>query len=550
MPLCPRARPLSRDVTHLSVLATSANIPNTFATIHSLARLEAGQLEASGQGQVHRRRLSVRTGLKNDESTLPFFAKGIAQKGKAWHFKFLKKIMKFDPVDLLKKFVSYPSVSADSKYKNGVLGARDFVAQTLSDIGFSVEQVPTPLYDVIIAKRHLDPSYPTVIIYGHYDVQPADPFDLWESDPFTGTVRGDRLYARGASDNKGCVVTHICALAELFEEYPDLPLNITYLVEGEEEIGSPSFANFLEENKEKLQGDFIVLSDTGIPSEEQIVITTGLRGLLSMELGFRSAKLDLHSGVHGGAILNPIQAMTEFCASLHDHEQRVTVPGFYDDVQDPTDWERDELQKYTQDEESYKKFLGVKRFHPEEGFSPFEAIRFRPTLEFNGIGGGYQGEGSKTVIPSKAFVKMTCRLVPNQDPQKIAASLQEMVADLVPDHIEVEVKNVEYGYPYGVLPGHRVPASQATQNPLLQKTFPIAEKAILDHFGTAPLYLREGGSIPIIANMKEILGLDSLMIGLSTHEDKIHSPNESFHLGLQKKAIQTFKDMFIQIAKT
>lgn len=458
--------------------------------------------------------------------------------------------MKLDPVELLKQFVSYPSVSADSSYKAGVIGARDFVATTLEQIGFNVEKIPTDLYDVIVAKRHISEEYPTVLIYGHYDVQPADPLELWTNDPFTGTIQGDRLYARGASDNKGSMVTHICALAELFEEHPDLPLNITYLVEGEEEIGSPSFAKFLEENKEKLQGDFILLSDTGIPNEDQIVITTGLRGLLSMELTFSSAKLDLHSGVHGGAILNPIQALTEFCSCLHDEEQRVTVPGFYDGVVDPTDWERQELENFNPDPDQYRDFLGVKRFTTEAGYSPFEAIRFRPTLEFNGIGGGYQGEGSKTVIPSSAFVKITCRLVPDQNPQEIADSIQAMIKDIVPDSIQVDVKNIEFGHPYGVLPSHRVPSAENSQNPLLQKAFPIAESCISAEFPHPPLYLREGGSIPIIADMKNILGLDSLMIGLSTYEDKIHSPNESFHLGMQKKAITAFKNFFTELAQS
>ena len=324
-----------------------------------------------------------------------------------------------NPIDALSEYVSFPSVSADSNFNEGVHGAREFATARLQDLGFSIEIIDTPIHPVILGTRG-NPSWPRLVIYGHYDVQPPDPLDLWTSDPFKATQRDGRLYGRGAADNKGPQIVHMCALNRALKKNPDLPIHITYLIEGEEEIGSPSFRPFLEANKDKLAGDMLLVSDTGSPGVDQLVVTTGLRGLTAMEIKFKGPKQDLHSGVHGGALLNPLQALVQICSSLHHESGKVAVDGFYDDVVDPQQWERSELEKLPIKEEEYKQFLGVPNLAPPPGYTALEAIRFCPTLEFNGIGGGYQGEGSKTVIPAEAFAKITCRLVPNQKSEDIA----------------------------------------------------------------------------------------------------------------------------------
>ena len=251
----------------------------------------------------------------------------------------------FDPIEKLKEYVSYASVSADSKFKDGMLGAQNFLTTLFKEIGFSVEAVPTSLHPVIVAKRIVDKTSPHVIIYGHYDVQPPDPIDLWKTSPFEATVKGNRIYGRGTADNKGPLLVHITAVAQLLEKQPDLPLNITFVVEGEEEIGSKNFKSFLKANRHRLDGDFIFMSDTGIPSPDQMVVTVGLRGMLAFEIELTGPKMDLHSGMNGGVLMNPLQALAELCASLHTPDGRVNIPGFYSKVVEPEPWERAQLKK-------------------------------------------------------------------------------------------------------------------------------------------------------------------------------------------------------------
>ncbi len=337
------------------------------------------------------------------------------------------------------------------------------------------------------------------------------------------------------------------ALGRVLQKNPNLPIRFKYLIEGEEEIGSPSFHGFLEKYKDRLDADFVLVSDTGSPSPEQIVITTGLRGLVAFEARFKGPKMDLHSGVHGGVVMNPLQALVEVCASLHTPDGRVNVPGFYDPVLPVYQWEQEELQKLPTTEEEYKEFLGIQKFHAAEGYSPMEALRFGPTLEFNGIGGGYQGKGSKTVIPSEAFVKITCRLVPNQDAKAIAKLVQDTIRERCPDTVTLELSEPHSGEPYLIVPPGRE-NTPADQSPVLQKAFASAEKAIQANFGNKPIYLREGGSIPIISDLKTTCGLDSLCIGLFTPEDHLHSPNESFHLGIMQNAITAFEEFFEDLA--
>jgi acetylornithine deacetylase/succinyl-diaminopimelate desuccinylase-like protein len=454
----------------------------------------------------------------------------------------------FDPIAALKEYIRHPSVSADPAFHEGMVGARDFVANLLGSLGFEVEVVKTDLHPVILAERKGPAEWPHVIIYGHYDVQPADPLNLWTTPAFEPEVRGRRLYGRGSADNKGPLMTHIAAVARLLARRPDLPLRITFMIEGEEEMGSPSFPKFLKAQRERLkQADFVFLSDTGIPSEDQIVITCGLRGLVLCDVEVTGAQSDLHSGLHGGVLRNPIQALAELCASLHTPDGRVNIPGFYDDVLDVEPWEREQLKNLGGDAEKYRTFLGIPAFHTPPGYTPFECVRFLPTLEFNGIGGGYQGEGTKTVIPSKAFVKISCRLVSNQTPAKIRDLLHRTIAERMPKDVTYRIVDQHEGTPYVVVPPHRSNTPK-DQSPVLARAFDAADAAIAEVFGKPPLYLREGGSIPIIADIKRVLGLDSVLMGLFLPEDNLHAPNESFNLDVMEKGMRASEKILEQVA--
>jgi acetylornithine deacetylase/succinyl-diaminopimelate desuccinylase-like protein len=455
----------------------------------------------------------------------------------------------FDPIEKLQEYVRHPSVSTDPKFAAGMAGAREFVAGLLGSLGFAVEVVPTALHPVILAERGGDPGWPHVIIYGHYDVQPADPLNLWETPPFEPAIRGQRMYGRGTADNKGPLMVHIAAVGRLLERVPDLPLRITFMIEGEEEMGSPSFPAFLAQQRERLaKADFVFLSDTGSPREDQIVITCGLRGLVLCDVEVTGPKMDLHSGLHGGVLRNPIQALAELCASLHSPDGRVNVPGFYDDVLEVEPWERAELARLGQSEEQYREFLGIPAFHATQGFSPFESVRFLPTLEFNGIGGGYQGAGTKTVIPSKALVKISCRLVPNQSPAKIRALLYAAIRARMPADVTFRLVVQHEGLPYVVVPPDR-PNTPADQRPVLAGAFRAADAAVAEVFGRPPLYLREGGSVPIIADIRRVLGLDSVMLGLFLPEDNLHAPDESFHLGVMEKGMRASEKILEAVAR-
>jgi len=454
----------------------------------------------------------------------------------------------FDYVEKLKEFIRQPSVSTDSRCGAGMRGARDFVAGLLGSMGFAVEVVPTALHPIVFAQRAGDPSWPHVVIYGHYDVQPADPLELWTSPPFEPTIRGNRIYGRGAADNKGPLLTNIAAVARLLEQNPRLPLRISFLIEGEEEMGSPSFPAFLEQYRDRLkQADFVYLSDTALPNEQQVVVTCGLRGLALFDLHVTGPKSDLHSGLHGGVLRNPIQALAEICATLHTPDGRVNVPGFYDGVLDVEPWERAELKQLEADEARYAAFLGIDAFYTPPGYSPFEAIRFQPTLEFNGIGGGYQGEGSKTVIPSTAFAKLSCRLVPNQRPERIKQLVMDAIRARTPRGVRVSFVDQHEGEAYVVVPPGRSNTPPG-QSPILARAFRAADAAVTAVWGRPPLYLREGGSVPIIAQIKRVTGLDSVMIGLFLPEDNLHAPNESFNLDVMKKGVATAERLLAAVA--
>jgi acetylornithine deacetylase/succinyl-diaminopimelate desuccinylase-like protein len=455
----------------------------------------------------------------------------------------------FDPIEKLKEFIRHPSISTDPKYRDGMKGAQEFVSGLLTSLGFKVEVVSTDLHPIIFAQRGGDPKWPHVLVYGHYDVQPADPLNLWQNAPFEAKVIGNRIHGRGAADNKGPLLTIIAAIAQLLEADPKLPLRLSFLIEGEEEIGSPSFPKFLERFAPRLrEADFVFLSDTALPNENQVVLTCGLRGLALFDVHVTGPKGDLHSGLHGGVLRNPIQALTEILATLHTPEGKVNVPGFYDGVLDVHPWEREELKKLGADEKAYAEFLGIDTFYTTPGFSPFESVRFQPTLEFNGIGGGYQGEGTKTVIPSKAFAKISCRLVPNQQPDKIKQLVMDAIRARTPKGVKVSFVDQHKGDPYVVVPPDRSNTPKE-QSPVLARAFRATDKAVTEVWGRPPVYLREGGSVPIIADIKRVTGLDSVMFGLFLPEDNLHAPNESFNLDVMKKGIETVRRMLAALAK-
>lgn len=454
----------------------------------------------------------------------------------------------FDPLQAIQEYVRHASVSTDPQAKAGMEGARDFIANLLkNELGCLVDIVPTPLHPVVLAHRPGKPEWPHVIIYGHYDVQPADPLHLWTTPPYDPVIRSGRLYGRGTADNKGPQMVHIAAAAKLLQRRPDLPLRLTFLIEGEEEIGSPSFGGFLESHRDKLNGDFVLLSDSSSLSPEDIIITVGLRGIVCVEVELVGPKSDLHSGLHGGPVLNPITALMQLCSSLHDSDGRVNIPGFYDDVVEPEQWERDELASLQLSEDRYATQLGVEALRPPPGLNAFEATRFAPTLEFNGVGGGYQGEGSKTIIPSKAFAKISCRLVANQDPKKVYDQLVNTLKERCPRGVKLNLKPSHDGWPYMVVPPDR-PNTPEDQNRALARAFRAADTAIEKSFGKRPHYLREGGSVPIIGELKRVLGLDSLMIGMFTPEDNLHAPDESFHLGMFAKGMEASEQILEAVA--
>lgn len=454
----------------------------------------------------------------------------------------------FDPVEKLKEFIRHASVSTDPRQAAGMKGAQEFISGLLRDLGFAVEVVATNRHPIVFAQRGGDPTWPHVVIYGHYDVQPADPFELWKTPAFEGTVVGNRIYGRGAADNKGPLLTNVAAVAQVLAENPNLPLRITFLVEGEEEMGSPSFPKFLENYADKLRAaDFVFLSDTALPNENQVVITSGLRGLALFDVHVTGPKGDLHSGLHGGVLRNPIQALAEILATLHLPDGRVNVPGFYHDVLDVHPWEREELRRLGTDEKAYAEFLGIDQFYVPPGFTPFEALRFLPTLEINGIGGGYQGEGTKTVIPSKAFAKVSCRLVPNQQPDRIKQIVMAAIRARTPSGVKVEFVDQHKGDPYVVVPPDRSNTPR-DQSPVLARAFRATHQAVTEVWGRPPIYLREGGSVPIIAQIKRVTGLDSVMLGLFLPEDNLHAPNEGFSLDVMRKGTETTRRLLLALA--
>lgn len=428
-------------------------------------------------------------------------------------------------LDELFELLRFPSVSADQKYAGDVRKAAEFVAQKLKDAGADkVEVCETAGHPIVYGEKIIDPSKPTVLVYGHYDVQPPDPLELWQTPPFEPTVRDGKIYARGACDDKGQFYMHVKAF-ELMLKQDILPTNIKFMIEGEEEVGSENLGVFVRENKERLKADVVLVSDTAMISLENPSLETGLRGLSYLEVDVVGPNRDLHSGVYGGAVANPATILAKMIASLHDENNRITIPGFYDDVQTLTDAEREALNKAPYDEEAYKEDLGVKALWGEAGYTTIERTGIRPTLEVNGIWGGYIGEGAKTVLPSKANAKISMRLVPNQRSETITKLFTEHFQKIAPDYVQVKVTPHHGGEPV-VTPTDSI-------------AYKAAEKAMEASFGKKPIPTRGGGSIPIVALFEDVLGLKTVLMGFGLDSDNLHSPNEKFDIANYLKGIET-----------
>lgn len=440
-------------------------------------------------------------------------------------------------LDELFELLRFPSVSADPKYKTDVLRTADYVAQKLRDAGADkVEVCPTAGYPIVYGEKIMDASRPTVLVYGHYDVQPADPLELWKTPPFEPTVRDGKIYARGACDDKGQFYMHVKAF-ELMMQNDGLPCNIKFMIEGEEEVGSANLGIFVKANKERLKADVVLISDTSMISMEHPSLETGLRGLSYLEVEVVGPNRDLHSGVYGGAVANPATILAKMIASMHDENNHINIPGFYDDVIELTSEERKALNSAPYDEQEYKKDLGVDALWGEKGYSTFERTGTRPTLEVNGIWGGYIGEGAKTVLPAKACAKISMRLVPNQTSDKITALFTSHFNKIAPPYVKVKVTPHHGGEPV-VTPTDSV-------------AYKAAQKAIEESFGKQPIPTRGGGSIPIVALFEAELGIKTVLMGFGLDSDALHSPNEKYDIYNYYKGIETiplFHKYFAQLS--
>lgn len=439
-------------------------------------------------------------------------------------------------LDELIELLKIASISADPAYNQDVLNCADAVAKHLANAGADqVEICETKGYPVVYGEKIINPELPTVLVYGHYDVQPADPLELWESGPFEPVVKKTELhpegaiFARGSADDKGQFFMHVKAF-EAMMKTNSLPCNIKFIIEGEEEVGSVSLAGFLEENKEKLSCDVILISDTHIYSNEQPTVTTGLRGLSYMEVEVEGPNRDLHSGLYGGAVPNPINVLAEMIAKLHDEEGRITIDGFYDNVEIVSAEDRAEMNKLKDNPEEFKKSIGLSGVEGETGYTTLERTSIRPTLDVNGIWGGYTGEGAKTVIPSKAFAKISMRLVPYQTDEEITEKFTKYFEKLAPASVKVKVTPHHGGMPY-VLQSNT-------------KEFQAAKKAMEKAFGKEVLPYRSGGSIPITSLFEKILGAKSVLMGFGLDSDAIHSPNEHYGLYNFYKGIESIPYFF------
>ena len=441
-------------------------------------------------------------------------------------------------------FLKIPSISADPAHTADVQEAAQWVKNALLQAGCPmVEIIPTEGHPIVYGAYLVDPDLPTVLVYGHYDVQPPDPLELWDSPPFEPIVKTTALHpdgavlARGGCDDKGQMLMHIKAF-EMMRSQGPLSCNVKFMIEGEEEVGSDNLEDFVKANKEKLKCDIILISDTGMIAKDQPSITTGLRGLSYMEVCVTGPNRDLHSGLYGGAVQNPINVLCEMIAQLKDENKKITIPGFYDKVVELSEKERAEMGKAPFDLEGFKSSIGIKEVLGEKGYNTEEHRSIRPTLDVNGIWGGYTGEGAKTVIPSKAYAKISMRLVPNQDWNEISELFTQYFKSLAPVGVEVEIVTHHGGYAY-VTPTDTI-------------GYQAAQEAYLETFGTTPVPKRGGGSIPIVPMFEKELGVKSILMGFGLDSDAIHSPNEHYGLFNFFKGIETipkFYEHYVRLCK-
>ncbi|MEM1084154.1 MAG: dipeptidase [Verrucomicrobiota bacterium] len=434
------------------------------------------------------------------------------------------------------EFLAFPSVSTDSRHASDVRGCAEWLIARAETFGLKAELFETPGHPVVVARGPVKEGRPNVLIYGHYDVQPVDPLELWTSDPFKPEIREGRIWARGATDNKGQMFAHLLGAGKTMAEEGDLPVNLTFLFEGEEEIGSPNLAAFLREHRDELACDVIAVSDTGMVAPGVPTMGYGLRGISCCEVIVRGPDKDLHSGLFGGAVTNPATAISQLVASLHDAEGRILIEGFYDDVRPLEDWEREMWSKVPGvSDQDFLDVTGSPGLFGEKGFSAAEQTWARPTAEVNGIGGGYQGEGSKTVIPAEAMAKFSFRLVPNQNPADIMEKVRAHFEKHCPEGVTLEF-----------IPGHDGAAYHADPHSDFGKA---AQRALKSTFGQDPMLIREGGSIPIVQDLKDILGADTLLLGLALADAQIHSPNENFPVENFEAGIRLNRALLEELAK-
>lgn len=423
------------------------------------------------------------------------------------------------------ELLKIPSVSADPEFSDDVLEAAKYVRNKLEEAGADKAEVcPTDGNPIVYGEKIIDQNAPTVLVYGHYDVQPADPYEKWDQPPFEPVVKDEKIYARGACDDKGQMYMHVKAF-EFMNQTGNLPCNMKFIIEGEEEVGSPNVSTFALNNQDKLKADILLLSDTGMISNEQPSIPVGLRGLCYLEVGAQGPNRDLHSGIYGGAIANPAIELSNMIASLKDEKGRINIPGFYDKVQEPSDEEKAKMKDIPIYDEEFKKAVDVEALNGEKGFSAYENTCLRPSLDVNGIWGGYIKEGAKTVLPAEAHAKISMRLVPSQDEDEIADIVAQHLQHIAPKSVKITVDKLHGAKPVVV----------STD----RDEYQAASKAYQDTFGKAPLPVRTGGSIPVVAFFSQQMNMVPIMMGFGLDSDAIHSPNEKFGLFNFYKGIET-----------
>jgi len=427
-------------------------------------------------------------------------------------------------LDDLLDFLRFPSISTDPAHSKDLVACAEWLKQKLIAFGLSAELHPTSGHPIVVARNEHRPGRRTVLIYGHYDVQPVDPVALWDHPPFEPHIENGVLFARGSTDNKGQIMAHIQGVAQTLASEGELPVNLIFLIEGEEEIGSEHLEEFLKQHAKELACDVIAISDTGMVAEGVPTFTYGLRGIAALEVKVSGPGMDLHSGIYGGTVANPITALARLLSTLHDDSGRVAIQGFYDDVAPVQEWEKSCWATLPLSAERLIEITGVPELFGEAGFAPLERLWARPTAELNGIGGGYQGEGSKTVIPKEAFAKLTFRLVPDQDPGKIAVLAKAHLQKHLPPGVKIEIEAGHCGEPYVTDPNS--PFGLA------------AQKALKQTFGNEVALIREGGSIPIVNTFRRVLGVETLLLGLALPDCRAHSPNENFPLANYEAGIR------------